>query len=196
MGKVGLGKSMSLDGYITGPNAGPDNPLGDGGDRLFAWMAAGNAMQDVLGEAMASTGAVIMGKRTFEIVDGPDGWVAPDGTPFAVPVFVLTHEVRQPVTKGKTPFTFVSDGIERALEQARAAAGDDQDVGLMGANTTQQFIKAGLVDEMLISLVPVFLGGGARLFDQLDAAPFAFESVGVIETPGACHLRLRAVRPG
>lgn len=194
MGIVGLGKSMSLDGFITGPNPGPDNPLGDGGDRIFAWMAAGNAMHEVLGDALASTGAVIMGKRTFEVIDGPEGWVAPDGTPFALPVFVLTHEVREPVTKGKTAFTFVNDGIQRALEQAKAAAGAEKNVGLMGANVTQQFIMAGLVDEMLISLVPVFLGGGARLFDQLTAAPFAFEPVGVIETPGATHLRFRVVR--
>lgn len=196
MGNVGLGKSMSLDGFITGPNAGPDNPLGDGGEQLFAWMSAGTAMHDVLGAAMASTGAVIMGKRTFEVIDGPDGWAAPDGTPFAIPVFVLSHEPRESVTKGQTPFTFVSDGIERALEQAKAATGAGKDIGLMGADTTQQFIRAGLVDEMLISLVPVFLGGGDRLFDQLGAAPFPFEPVGVIESPGATHLRLRAARPG
>lgn len=194
MGKVGLGKSMSLDGFITGPNPGPGNPLGDGGDRIFAWMAAGNAMNEVLGDALASTGAVIMGKRTFEVIDGPEGWVAPDGTPFALPVFVLTHEVREPVTKGQTAFTFVGDGIERALARAKAAAGDDKDVGLMGANVAQQFIMAGLVDEMLISLVPVFLGGGARLFDRLTDAPYPFEPVGVIETPGATHLRFRVVK--
>ncbi len=193
MGIVGLDKSMSLDGFITGPNPGPDNPLGDGGDRIFAWMADGKAMSEAYGDAFVSTGAVIMGKRSFAIIDGPDGWVAPDGTPFEWPVFVLTHEVREPVTKGKTAFTFVNDGIELALEQANAAAGD-KNIGLMGANVAQQFIKAGLVDEIHIHLVPVFLGGGVRLFDQLTAAPHEFEPVGVTATPGVRHLRFRVVR--
>lgn len=200
MGKVALDKSMSLDGFITGPNPGPDQPLGEGGERVFAWMTthqpAGTTLRDneILGEAFVSTGAVIMGKRSFEIIDGPEGWVAPDGTAFEWPVFVLTHEVREPVTKGKTAFTFVSDGIESALAQAKTAAGDDKNVGLMGANVVQQFIKAGLVDEMLISVVPIFLGGGVRLFDRLTTAPFEFEPIGVIETPGATHLRLRVVK--
>jgi len=199
MGKVALDKSMSLDGFITGPNPGPDQPLGEGGERVFAWMTthqpAGTTLRDneILGEAFVSTGAVIMGKRSFEIIDGPEGWVAPDGTAFEWPVFVLTHEVREPVTKGKTPFTFVGDGIERAIEQATAAAGG-KNVGLMGANVAQQFIQAGLLDEIQIHLVPVFLGGGVRLFDQLTAAPFEFEPVGVIESPGVTHLRFRVVK--
>lgn len=134
VGIVGLDKSMSLDGYIMGPNPGKDNPLGDGGDRVFAWMMAGPAENEAAGDQQMlndawdemyrdpfeSTGAVIMGKRMFEIIDGPDGWVAPDGTAFTWPVFVLTHEVREPVTKGKTAFTFVNDGIESAPALARA----------------------------------------------------------------------------
>jgi dihydrofolate reductase len=199
MGRVVLDKSMSLDGFITGPNPGPDRPLGEGGDRIFAWMMANRAEDnfirnnEILGEAFVSTGAVIMGKRSFEIIDGPEGWVAPDGTAFEWPVFVLTHEVREPVTKGKTAFTFVGDGIERALEQAKVAAGD-KNIGVMGANVGQQFIRAGLLDEIYIHLVPVFLGGGIRLFDHVTAAPFEFEPIGVIEAPGVTHLRFRAVR--
>jgi dihydrofolate reductase len=148
---------------------------------------------EILGEAFVATGAVIMGKRSFEIIDGPDGWVAPDGTAFEWPVFVLTHEARTPVTNGKTPFTFVGDGIERALEQAKAAVGD-KNVGLMGANVAQQFIQAGLLDGIQIHLVPVFLGGGIRLFDQLSATPFECEPVEVIESPGVTHLQFRVVK--
>jgi len=118
---IGLDKSMSLDGFITGRNPGPDQPLGEGGDRIFAWMMADRPERlsteytETLGDALTATGAVIMGKRSFEIIDSPEGWVAPNGTPFPWPVFVLTHEEREPVTKGKTAFTFVNDGIESAL---------------------------------------------------------------------------------
>ncbi|MCA1703846.1 MAG: dihydrofolate reductase family protein [Actinobacteria bacterium] len=199
MGIVGLDKSISLDGFITGPNPGPDQPLGEGGDRIFAWMMANQSEEnflrnnEILGEAFVSTGAVIMGKRSFEIIDSPEGWVAPDGTAFEWPVFVLTHEAREPVTKGKTPFTFVNDGIESALEQAKAAAGD-KNVGLMGANVAQQFIKAGLLDEIQIHLVPVFLGGGVRLFDHLGTEQIELEHTRVIEAPGVTHLRFRVVK--
>ncbi len=135
---------------------------------------------------------MIMGKRSFEIIDSPEGWVAPDGTAFAWPVFVLTREAREPVTKGKTPFTFVNDGIESALEQAKAAAGD-KNVGLMGAIVAQQFIKACSLDEIQIHLVPLFLGGGVRLFDHLGIEPTELECTKVIEAPGVTHLRFRIV---
>jgi dihydrofolate reductase len=187
MGKVGLDKSVSLDGYITGPNPGPGQPLGEGGDRIFAWMKPYEETSfrdnEVLGGALESTGAVIRGKRSFEIIDGPEGWVAPDGTAFEWPVFVLTHETREPVTKGKTPFTFVNDGIESALEQAKAAAG--KNIGVMGANVAQQFIKAGLLDDIQIHLVPVLLSGGVRLFDHLGIEPTELECTKVIEAPAS-----------
>jgi dihydrofolate reductase len=187
MGKVGLDKSVSLDGYITGPNPGPGQPLGEGGDRIFAWMKPYEETSfrdnEVLGGALESTGAVIMGKRSFEIIDGPEGWVAPDGTAFEWPVFVLTHEAWEPVTKGKTPFTFVNDGIESALEQAKAAAG--KNIGVMGANVAQQFIKAGLLDDIQIHLVPVLLSGGVRLFDHLGIEPTELECTKVIEAPAS-----------
>jgi dihydrofolate reductase len=203
MGIVGLDKSMSLDGYITGPNPGRHNPLGDGGDRIFGWMMAGPGVdgatgdQSMLSEAweemytdpFQTTGAVIMGKRMFENIDGPDGWVAPDGTPFPWPVFVLTHEAREPVTKGKTAFTFVNDGVESALAQARAVA-DDKNIGVAGANVAQQFIRAGLLDEISIHLVPVFLGG-VRLFDHLGVSPRELEFTGGKQLVGVTHLRFR-----
>lgn len=204
MGIVGLDKSMSLDGYITGPHPGPGNPLGDGGDRIFAWMmAAPDANGEANGGSMLSdawdemyrdpfetTGAVIMGKRMFEIIDSPDGWVAPGGIAFTWPVFVLTHEVREPVTKGKTPFTFVNDGVESALAQAQAIAGD-KNIGLGGANVAQQFIRAGLLDEISIHLVPVFLGGGVRLFDHIGVSPRELEYAGGKQLAGVTHLRFR-----
>lgn len=204
MGMVGLDKSMSLDGYITGPNPDPASPLGDGGMRIFDWMMANpedidsphdsgmlsEAWESEIAGAIETTGAVIMGKRMFEIIDNPNGWVAPDGTAFPWPVFVLTHEVREPVTKGITAFTFVNDGVERALAQARAVAGDKH-IGLGGANVAQQFIRAGLLDEIVIHIVPVFLGGGVRLFDQLNDSPRELEFTGGKQLAGVTHLRFR-----
>lgn len=201
MGKVAIDKSMSLDGYITGPNPGPEQGLGVGGERIFAWMMAdpssgttegmlGEAWDEMFRDPFTSTGAVIMGKRMFEVIDSPDGWVAPDGTAFPWPVFVLTHEVRAPETKGLTRFTFVNDGPESALAQARTVAGD-KNIGVAGANTAQQFIRAGLVDEIVVHLVPVFLGGGVRLFEHLDVSPRELEFVGGHQLAGAIHLTLR-----
>ncbi len=204
MGKVGLDKSMSLDGYITGPDPGKANPLGDGGMRIFDWMmgnpvddagAPGHTMlseayDDVIGGAVHESGAIIMGKRMFEIIDGPNGWVAPDGTPFPWPCFVLRHEVRETVTKGQTRFTFVNDGIASALAQAQAVAGE-KGVGIAGANVAQQFIRAGLLDEISIHVVPVFLGGGVRLFDHLGVSPRDLEFTGGRQVAGVTHLTFR-----
>lgn len=204
MGKIALDKSVSLDGYITGPNPGPDSPLGDGGDRIFAWMMAhsdetdgsyrtgmlSEAWDEMYSDPFITTGAVIMGKRMFEMIDSPNGWVAPDGTAFTWPCFVLTHEAREPVTKGQTPFTFVNDGIESALSQARAIAGD-KNIGLAGANVAQQFIQAGLLDEIHLHLVPVFLGGGVRLFDHLGVSARALEFTAGKQVAGVTHLSFR-----
>lgn len=201
MGKIAIDKSMSLDGYITGPNPGPDNGLGDGGDRIFAWMMAdpdagmtegmlSEGWDEMFSDQFASTGAVIMGKRMFEIIDSPNGWVAPNGTAFPWPVFVLTHEQREPETKGITRFTFVNDGPESALAQARAVAGD-KNIGVAGANVCQQFIRAGLVDEIMIHLVPVFIGDGTRLFDHLAVSPRELEFTGGRQFAGVTHLQFR-----
>ncbi len=197
---------MSLDGYITGPGPGKANPLGDGGTRIFEWMMAdpveadaggpertgmlSEAYDEIIGGAVHESGAIIMGKRMFEIIDGPDGWVAPDGTPFPWPCFVLTHEVRETVTKGQTRFTFVNDGIESALAQARAVAGEKR-VGIAGANVAQQFIRAGLLDEIHLHLVPVFLGGGVRLFDHLGVSPRTLEFAAGKQVAGVTHLVFR-----
>ena len=200
-GKVVLDITMSLDGFIAGPNDGPENPLGDGGERLHEWvydlaafrqphgLAGGETNNDseILDEAFNRSGAIICGKRMF---DAADGWG--DDPPFHKPVFVLTHEDREElVKKGGTTFTFVTDGIESALEQARSVAGS-KDVAIAGgANTVQQFIKAGLLDEMQIHVAPMMLGGGIRLFDRLTSQQIDLRKTGVIDSPQVTHLRFR-----
>jgi dihydrofolate reductase len=193
---------MSMVGFVTGPNDGVERPLGDGGERLHQWvydlascrerhgLAGGQTDRDaeILDEAFATVGAVVMGRRMFNKGERPCG----ENPPFHLPVFVLTHEARQAVAKeGGTTFTFVTDGIESALRQARAAAGD-KDVSVAGgAHTIQQYLKADLLDEMQIHLVPVLLGDGIRLFDRLGAEHIEIEGTRVIESPGVTHLRFR-----
>jgi dihydrofolate reductase len=202
--------SMSLDGFVAGPNQSEKDPLGEGGMQLHEWafeLAAWrkphgqdggevNASTKVVEESLENLGAAVMGRNMFggagSWEDDPwDGWWG-DDPPFHMPVFIVTHHAREPVTKeGGTTFTFVTDGIESALEQAREAA-DGKDVGLSGgANVAQQYFKAGLIDEMQIHLVPVFLGDGARLFDNLDGAEVGLEVARVVEAPGATHLTYR-----
>ena len=186
MGIVALDKTMSLDGFIAGPN--------DDVTRLFAWY--GNAIADTiadLGDPLKTTGAVVMGKRSFTIIDSPNGWVAPDGTAFPWPVFVLTHEPRASVTKGATTFTFVTDGIESAVRQAKAIAGD-KNIGLHGSHAARQCLKAGLLDEIHIHLVSVLLGEGIRLFDHLDTTPIELERTSVVEARGVTHLSFRVIK--
>jgi dihydrofolate reductase len=202
--------SMSLDGFVAGPNQTEEDPLGEGGEQLHEWafeLAAWrkphgqdggevNASTKVVEESLENLGAAVMGRNMFGGAgpwgDDPwDGWWG-DDPPFHMPVFIVTHHAREPVTKeGGTTFTFVTDGIESALEQAREAA-DGKDVGLSGgANVAQQYFKAGLIDEMQIHLVPVFLGDGARLFDNLDGAEVGLEVARVVEAPGVTHLTYR-----
>jgi dihydrofolate reductase len=205
MGKVAVDISMSLDGFIAGPNASPQKPLGEEGDRLHQWaynlkswrephgLSGGESSQDaeILDEAFRNTGAVVMGRRMFDEAEGPWG----DNPPFHMPVFVLTHAPREKLVKeGGTTFTFVTDGIESALRQAKAAAGD-KDVSLAGgANIIQQYLRAGLLDEIQIHLVPVLFGNGTRLFDQIGVEPIELESTRVIEGSGVTHLRFRVVK--
>lgn len=203
MAKLAVDKSISLDGFITGPNPRPEAGLGDGGERIFEWMMAApdgegaremNAAWDELfGNAFTTTGAVIMGRNMFDIIDSPNGWVAPDGTAFTWPCFVLTHRPLKNEIKGQTPFTFVSDGIESALTQARAAAGG-KDIGIAGANVFQQYLRAGHIDEIHLHVVPVLLGVGTPLFDQLGPEHIELEQFRHLETPGATHLSYRVVR--
>jgi dihydrofolate reductase len=192
MSKVIFDISMSLDGFVTASNVRPEEPMGDGGQRLHEWaFGEDERNRELLAEAVNFVGAVIAGRRTYALsvpwwgADGPTG-------PARVPVFVVTHAEPEEVTEGGV-YTFVTDGIESALEQAKMAAGD-KDVAVMGgAEMGQQYIGAGLVDEISIHLVPVLLGGGTRMFEHLSGEHIQLESAGVIETLEATHLRFRVV---
>ncbi|HYI23876.1 MAG TPA: dihydrofolate reductase family protein [Thermomicrobiales bacterium] len=197
MGQIAIDKSISLDGFITGPNPTPALPLGEGGDAIFAWMMAAGPVPDTLelSEAwdeevatqLPTTGAVIMGKRMWEMIESPNGWVAPDGTAFPWPVFVLTHEAREPQTLGITHVTYVNDGPHRALELARELAGE-RNIGIAGGNVCQQFLNMGVVDTIVLHIVPVFLGGGVRLFDNLEQGIQGFECASARLGNGVTHL--------
>jgi dihydrofolate reductase len=215
MGRLTLDISMSLDGFIAGPDPRPDAPLGTGGERLHEWalvleswrarhgLAGGetNADSDVVEESLRSTGATVMGRRMFSGGHGPweddpnaGGWWGED-PPFHHPVFVLTHHAREPVAmQGGTTFTFVTDGSESALEQARAVAGDRNVAVGGGADVAQQYLRAGLLDELQVHVVPVLLGDGVRLFDRhMDGAPAGLRCTRVIASPtGVAHLRYAA----
>jgi dihydrofolate reductase len=192
MTKVVADMSMSLDGYVRAPNARPDEPLGDGGERLHEW-AFGRDEQDrrVLADAGQMTGAVIAGRRTYD--DSVPFW-GPDGPTgqARLPVFVVTH---QPPAESpeRGVYEFVTGGIEAALDQARAAAGDRSVCVMGGAWTVQEYLNAGLVDEVSVHLVPVLFGGGLRLFDDLGART-DLEPIESVSTPAATHLRFRVVK--
>jgi dihydrofolate reductase len=204
MGKVTTGLSMSLDGFIAGPNDGPGSPLGDGGERLFAWYSGGDTAYSLpgtemvfmvspqsaqlLGEAHTNMGAFVTGRRTFDISNGWGG-----SPPLGVPTFVVTHSVPQEWAYQGSPFTFVTDGLESDVEQARVVAGD-KNVAVGAASIVQQCIRAGLLDEIHVDLVPVLLGDGIRLFDHLGAGPIELESTEVIEGAGVTHLTFRVVK--
>jgi dihydrofolate reductase len=188
MGQVYSQISMSLDGFITGPNVRVGNGLGDGGERLHDWMfdAKTDADAKIRDENYATTGAVVLGKGMFDVGFEPWG----DPPPFKMPVFVVTHEERAPLPmQGGTTYTFVTGGIEVALELARATAGD-KNVGIWGgANLIRQYLKAGLLDEMQINFIPILLGGGIRLFESLDPNGIDLKKISVIDTPAATHFR-------
>ena len=192
MQKVTSEISMSLDGFITDPAASVGSPL-EGSDpgRLHDWRFDAKTDTDsaIVDEIYASTGAILIGKRMFDVGFEPWG----DPPPFGMPVFVVTHEEREPLPmQGGTTYTFVT-GIEAALNRARAAAGD-KDVSIWGgANVMMQYLKAALLDEMQIHLVPVLLGGGIRLFEDLDPEGIQLRKTSSIETPGATHLRFEVV---
>jgi dihydrofolate reductase len=204
MGKVSTGLSISLDGFIAGPNDGPESPLGDGGERLFAWYSGGDTdyrlpgtemvfrvspqSAELLREAHSKLGAFVTGRRTFDITNGWGG-----SPPLGVPTFVVTHTIPQQWVYEGSPFTFVTDGVESAVEQARAVAGD-KDVAVGAASIVQQCIRAGLLDEIHVDLVPVLLGGGVRLFDHLGTESIELERTRVIEAPGVTHLTFRVVK--
>lgn len=213
MSKVRVHISVSLDGFVAGPNQTMEEPLGTGGERLHDWavelkqwreavgMEGGkeNASSPVMQQVHANVGAEIMGRGKFgPAARGPwgddpwRGWWG-DEPPFHKPVFVLTHHERPPLTLSDTTFTFVTDGIEPALERARAAAGA-RDVFIGGgADVINQYLAAGLVDELELHVVPIILGGGARLFEGIGP-DVRLEPIRMLEAPGVTHLKYRVVK--
>src|SRR6187402_2255385 len=205
VGKVKCQIAVSADGYLAGPNQSEERGLGEGGEALHEWAfktrffqeihgregGEGGVSDDVVREASANSNAIVMGRNMFGPVRGPwteplwEGWWG-DEPPFGVPVFVLTHYEREPLTLGKTTFHFVTEGIERAVELAREAAGNGH-VSIGGGETIQETIRAGLLDELLINQVPVILGGGVRLLDGIPPS-VKLEQTRVVEAPGVAHL--------
>jgi dihydrofolate reductase len=192
MGKVIVDITMSLDGFVTGPNDGPGNGLGDGGRVLHEWVFEGRTEADNLllfEEPMQTLGSYVLGRRTFDIAEKAWG----DNPPFgATQVFVLTHRPHETLTRGATTFVFVTDGIESALKKALSAAGA-KNVSLMGANISQQYLKAGLVDEMELHIANVLLGAGRPLFANIGDKQIRLERIRVIATPAVTHLRYRVI---
>ena len=187
MGNVVIDMSMSLDGYIAAPNDNPEQGLGEDGMRLHNWAFDDpSVFEQVYGNLVEETGAVIMGRRSYDNSIENWGGKGPLGE---VPCFVVTH---RPLEGADPIFTFATDGIEAALAAAREAAGEKR-IGLMGANVDRQFLAAGLVDEIRIHLVDVLLGGGRRLFDQLPQR-IELERTGLSQTEGVTHLEYRVVR--
>ncbi|MBA2643327.1 MAG: dihydrofolate reductase family protein [Actinobacteria bacterium] len=211
--KVVLDISTSLDGFVAGPNPTLGEPLGRGGERLHEWVfelasfrerhgksgGVRNADDEVVAESLAATGAVVMGRNMFSggagaWQDDPnaDGWWG-DTPPFQAPVFVVTHHAREQLAmEGGTTFTFVTDGVESAVGQARAAAGDKDVLVAGGASLAQQVLGAGLLDELQIHLTPVVLGDGTRLLDHVSPE-VRLEVSRVIGSPSVTHLRLRVL---
>lgn len=203
--------SISLDGFVAGPNQSVENPIGEGGMRLHEWAVVTDSWREqqgleggersadaeVVDQVFQGVGAFIMGRKMFSGGDGPwdemwKGWWGED-PPFHAPVLVLTHHPREPLSMlGGTTFTFVTDGIESALEQARAAAGD-KDVAIAGgASAVQQCLTAGMLDELYLHIVPIILGAGERLLENVGDP--TLEPVKVVASPSVTHVKYRIVR--
>ncbi|HEY6595884.1 MAG TPA: dihydrofolate reductase family protein [Asanoa sp.] len=198
MAKVAVALTMSLDGYIAGPNDGSELPLGEGGEALFEWYFKGDTPSryydrfrlskrsaEVFDAGIDSCGAVVTGRRTYDIANAWGG----DGPVPGRPLFVLTHNVPAEVPETSVPYTFVTDGIQSAIEQAKAVAGDKY-VGLAGSQAAQQCLRAGLLDEIWLAVVPLLLGGGVRLFDHIGG-PVRLETINAVDAPGVTHLSYR-----
>jgi dihydrofolate reductase len=211
MSKVRVHIAVSADGYVAGPNQSEENPLGEGGEQLHDWMVELKAWREphgmdggevnessaIVEESLDNVGAEIMGRGKFGPPEGGPwdeswtGWWGED-PPFHKPVFVLTHHEREPLTLSDTTFTFVTDGIESALAQARDAA-DDKDVYIGGgADVINQYLAAGLVDELEVHVSALILGGGERLFDGVG--DLKLEQLRAVEAPGVAHLKYRVVK--
>jgi dihydrofolate reductase len=204
--------SMSLDGFVAGPEPSLDDPLGKGGERLHEWVVETASWRthhgleggeegvdsDISAESTANVGAYLMGRRMFSGGSGPwehdpkaSGWWG-DTPPFGKPVFVLTHHAREPLVLTGTTFTFVTDGIEAALDLAREAAAD-QDIQISGgAEVAQQYLRAGLLHELQIHVAPLLLGAGTRLFEDVEGVEL--EQTRVVGSDRVTHLRYRVVR--
>jgi len=203
MAKVTFNMTMSLDGFVAGPNDGPENGLGDGGDGLFNWYFMGDTeinlsegtptlkvskkSAKLLKAAVRTYGAGIWGRRTFDIAHA---W---GGNPPGSPAFIVTHHVPQEWVKEGSPFTFVTDGVESAIQQAKKAAGD-KDVVICTPSILQQALKAGLVDEIHVDLAPILIGGGVSLFGYLGIGPVNLECIHAIQAPNVTHLGFRVLK--
>ena len=203
MGKVTFNMTMSLDGFVAGPNDGPENGLGDGGQGLFNWYFSGDTevfmsegvpplkvskqSAELMKKAFSNYGAGVWGRRTFDIAHA---W---GGNPPGSPAFIVTHNVPQQWVKERSPFIFVTDGVESAIRQAKRASGK-KDMVICTPSVLQQALKAGLVDEIYIDVAPILIGEGVSLFDHLRTGPINLECVQNVQTPHVTHLRFRVIK--
>ncbi len=203
MGKVTFNMTMSLDGFVAGPNDGPENGLGDGGQGLFNWYFSGDTevlmtegvpplkvskqSAELMKEEFSMIGSGVWGRRTFDIAHA---W---GGHPPGSPAFIVTHNVPQEWVKEGSPFIFVTDGVESAIHKAKKAAGE-KDVVICTANILQQALKLGLVDEIHMDLAPILIGGGVSLFDRLGTGPIDLELIRNVQTPHVTHLSFRVIK--
>ena len=203
MGKVTFNMTMSLDGFVAGPNDSPENGLGDGGEGLFKWYFSGDTevklsegtpvlkiskkSAKLLKEGIQGYGAGVWGRKTFDIAHA---W---GGNPPGSPAFIVTHHIPQEWVKEGSPFIFVTDGVEIAIRQAKQAAGA-KDVVICTASILQQALKAGLVDEINVDVAPILIGGGVSLFDRLGTGPIELECTRVVEAPNVTHLSYRIIK--
>jgi len=195
--------TMSLDGFVAGPNDNPENGLGDGGDSLFKWYFGGDTeipisdgnmvlkvssqSAEILKESFKTYGAGVWGRQTSDIAHA---W---GGHPPGSPCFIVTHDIPQEWVYEGSPFTYVTDGVECAIRKAKKAAGDKH-VVICTASILQQCLNAGLMDEIHVDVTPLLLGNGVRLFDHLNIAPIELESIRVVDAPGVTHLGFRVVK--
>jgi dihydrofolate reductase len=203
MGKVIFNMTTSMDGFVAGPNDNPENGLGDGGDALFNWYFSGDTevslsegtptlkiskqSAKILKESVKRLGAGVWGRKTFDIAHA---W---RGHPPGSPAFIVTHHVPQEWVYEGSPFTFVKDGVESAIRQAKKAAGD-KDVVVCTASILQQCLNAGLMDEIYLDVAPLLLGKGVRLFEYLNIDPITLERMYAVEAPGVTHLAFRVIK--
>src|SRR5215217_125748 len=206
MGKVTSGLTMSLDGFIAGPNDGPDHPLGEGGMRLFDWYSSGDTdfvapsggmtfkvssqAAEMLHEVFSSIGAIVTGRRTFDITNG---WGGTHPIRKNIPIFVVTHSAPHGWDYEGSPFTFVTDGVESAVEQARAAAGE-KNVAVGATSLDQKCLTAEPPDGVNVDVVPVLLGDGVRLFDHLGNEHIELERTGLLADPDVTHISFRVLK--